>query len=51
MKTFVSALIIFLFCCGLAFAEGGKVHGDKGKGTVATGSDAQGQASQKRAGR
>ena len=51
MKKLVSVLIILLLSCGLALAEGGKVRGDRGKGTVVTGSQAQGQSTQKRLGR
>ena len=43
-------LTMFLFSTSV-FAGGGKVRGDKGKGTVSNGSSAQGSAKLLRAGR
>lgn len=51
MKTLVHILLIFMLSCGFAYAGGDKNHGTKGKGTVSTGSQAQGKSLQQRSGR
>lgn len=51
MKKLAQILLILMLSCGIAYAAGGKNHSSKGKGTVVTGSQAQGQASQQRPGR
>ena len=51
MKKWVIILVVFMLSTGVSFAAGGKNHGTKGKGTVSTGSGAQGTAKQSRPGR
>ena len=54
MKKVWSILLVVMFLgviSGPAFASGGKNHGDKGQGSVNTGSTAKGQGSQSRTGR
>ena len=52
MKRFIIITLILLFTTSTVtvFAAGGKNHGDKGKGTVFTGSGAKGTASKLRTG-
>lgn len=55
MKKLIIAILFFVLTTGVAFAGGGKntnqERGTNGSGTVSTGSDAEGAASQSRAGR
>ena len=51
MKKFLVIMLVIMFSAGASFAGGGKNQSSKGKGSVKTGSTAQGSASQDRAGR
>lgn len=51
MKRLQAVLLALALSSSLVYAEGGKNRGTTGKGTLSTGSSAQGQASQQRSGR
>jgi len=44
MKTVIHILLILILSCGIAFAAGGKNHGEKAQGS--SGSEGQGQVTQ-----
>jgi hypothetical protein len=50
MKKHIYIIMLVIMGAGMAMAEGGKVHSEKGTGETSTGSDSQGAADQDRTG-
>lgn len=51
MRILIAVILALTLTTGFAFASGDKSHGSNGSGETSTGGDAQGAASQSRAGR